>query len=448
MHLASTVTPASATDDSAIARCIDAIAEGKFSHVPEGDGLLEQAVRRLAATLQARALEQLQRTVMLSGGASEAMAATSFVTGDVREAAENAQTIAAAVEQLNAAMHHIAETGSYIANTARAVEKSSDQSLTAVGQATTNVRALAEIERETSARIERLVDTSLEIGKMVGTIQAIAKQTNLLALNASIEAARAGEAGRGFNIVAGEVKNLAHQTAQATDDIRRQIAAVQQEVQGIRDAISQTGAQAAAGLISIGRVEEGVNDIVANMRDLDDKLTTHAASLSEQSAATEEVSRSVSVINEKTERSRVNAELAVDAVSSSEAVITAQFADLAKLEIPDAVLYLAKSDHLLWKKRLASMLVGRSGLSESEVTDHRSCRLGKWFYGDASACYHTNPIFRGLEDPHMRVHAAAKEIVRLFNGGDRIAAMAEYQKLEGASKEVVGGLTQLGEGRF
>lgn len=448
MHISSTIAAEDITADEDLARCIDAIADGRFGDLPSGSGPVTEAVRRLAATLQARALEQLQRTVTLSGGASESMAATSFATGDVREAAENAQAIAAAIEQLNAAMRHIADTGTSIAQTAREAELAAGASLGAVGEAGANVRALADIERQTSDRIERLVDTSLEIGKMVGTIQAIAKQTNLLALNASIEAARAGEAGKGFNIVASEVKHLAQATAQATDDIRRQIGAIQDEVRAIRDAMSRTGQQAAAGLDSIARAEAGVGNIIDCVRELDRKLADHAASLNEQSAATEEVTHSVAIINAKTERARLHAESAVESVAASEAVIQAQFADLAKQHIPDAVLYLAKSDHMLWKKRLAQMLVGKTGLSESEVTDHRSCRLGKWYYGDGSACYQGNPIFKGLEDPHARVHAAAKDIVRLFNSGDRVSAIAEYQKLEAASREVVGGLTQLGEGRF
>ncbi len=440
--------PEGTAAESELVRCLDAIAAGQFSDVPSGMGPVGDAVRRLAQTLQARAVEDLRRTVALSGGASESMAAVSFVTGAIRDASDNAQAAVSAIIQLHAGMETLAETGTTISQKAHEVREAAESSMSGIDAASEAVSSLAEVERETSARIERLVDTSLAIGKMVGTIQAIAKQTNLLALNASIEAARAGEAGCGFNIVAGEVKHLAQLTAQATSDIRRQILAIQQEVQAIRDAIGNTGASAEAGQSAIEQVRESAHAIMAKVAEVDHELTNHADGLNQQTEATEDAARSMSTIKARATAAGQHAEGAIEAVVNSESVIQTQFQDLAKLAIPDAVLYLAKSDHMLWKKRLAQMLVGRTGLTEAEVTDHRSCRLGKWYYGEGSGRYRSNPAFQSIEDPHMRVHAAAKEIVRLFNGGNRAAAMAEYKKLEGASVEVVDGLSKLGEGNF
>lgn len=98
---------------------------------------------------------------------------------------------------------------------------------------------------------------------------------------------------------------------------------------------------------------------------------------------------------------------------------------------------------MLWKKRLAQLLVGQSDLSEKDVSDHHSCRLGKWYEGIGSAPYRRHPAFGRLDAPHARVHAAAREVVHLFRSGDRQAAMAEYLKLEQASQEVISGLNQL-----
>ncbi len=445
------LTPLGTESEQDLVRCIEGIAAGRYSEVPAGTGPLAEAVRGLAATLKARAREHLQRTVVLSGGASESMAAISFATGDIRDVADSAQSVVSAVIQLHAGMELLDEGGTFIAGKTAGVKQATAESLAGVDAAGQAVGTLAEVERETTDRIERLVETSLAIGKMTGTIQSIAKQTNLLALNASIEAARAGEAGRGFNIVAGEVKHLAQQTAQATDDIRRQIGAIQEEVRGIRAAIGNTSISAQTGMAAIDQVRQSSKAILDMINEVDGALANHTAQLAEQTEATQAAARSMSMIKSRASRAREYCEAAVEAVSSAETAVQAQFQDLAKQEIPDAVLYLAKSDHMLWKKRLAQLLVGKTGLSESEVTDHHSCRLGKWYYGDGSTAYRSHPAFQGLEDPHMRVHAAAKEIVRLFNGGDRAAAQAEYRKLEDASKAVVGGLTHLGEhaeGRF
>ncbi|MDA8232553.1 MAG: methyl-accepting chemotaxis protein [Magnetospirillum sp.] len=438
-------------DEAEYVRCLDAFVAGDYDAVPSASGALAEAVTRLGTALRGQALQLLQRTVQLSGGASESMAAISFVTGEVRDAAANAHIAAKAVVDLHGGMELIAESGAFISNKTGEVEKATADGLASVEDAAKAVSALAAVEREMSGHIEKLVDTSLAIGKMVGTIQAIAKQTNLLALNASIEAARAGEAGRGFNIVAGEVKSLAQQTAQATDDVRRHINAIQQEVQAIRVAIDSTGASAQAGTEAVTRVRASATSVLEMVRAVDAELSTHTARLNEQTAATEAAARSMAVIREKVDRARDEAELAAEAVSNSEAVIQAEFQDLGKLRLPDAVVHLAKSDHLLWKKRLAEVLIGKTALAENEVTDHHSCRLGKWYYGDGSAAYRSDPVFARLEAPHMRVHASAREIVRLFNAGDRAAAMVEYAKLQEASGEVVAGLTKLGEkggGRF
>jgi methyl-accepting chemotaxis protein len=125
---------------------------------------------------------------------------------------------------------------------------------------------------ETNATITKLGESSAEIGQVIKVITSIAQQTNLLALNATIEAARAGEAGKGFAVVANEVKELAKQTAKATEDISQRIAAIQLNTKSAVDAIGQ-----------ISEIIGRVNDISA----------TIATAVEEQSATTSEMSRNV-----------------------------------------------------------------------------------------------------------------------------------------------------------
>jgi methyl-accepting chemotaxis protein len=125
---------------------------------------------------------------------------------------------------------------------------------------------------KTNATVSKLGESSVEIGNVIKVITLIAQQTNLLALNATIEAARAGEAGKGFAVVANEVKELAKQTAKATEDIGRKIEAIQTDTKGAVDAIAQ-----------IGRIISQINDIQSSI----------ASAVEQQTATTAEISRSV-----------------------------------------------------------------------------------------------------------------------------------------------------------
>ncbi|UKJ72110.1 globin-coupled sensor protein [Azospirillum brasilense] len=173
------------------------------------------------------------------------------VAAAAEQASANVQTVAAASEQLT----------SSIAEISRQVAQSSQVARGAV----------AEAER-TNATVNGLVDAAQRIGAVLQLINSIAGQTNLLALNATIEAARAGEAGKGFAVVAQEVKNLANQTAKATEDISIQIASIQEVARGSAEALSGIGA-------TIG----SINDIVI----------TVSAAVEQQTAATQEIVRNV-----------------------------------------------------------------------------------------------------------------------------------------------------------
>ena len=180
------------------------------------------------------AATQMQTTARsMSGTASATRERTLAVASGADQATSNVQTVAAAAEELSAS---IAEIGRQVT------------------QAATVARQAADEGQHTNETVAGLAGAAQRIGEVVALINDIASQTNLLALNATIEAARAGEAGKGFAVVASEVKNLATQTAKATEDITQQIAAVQGATKGAVDAIK-----------GIGATIERVNEISASI---------------------------------------------------------------------------------------------------------------------------------------------------------------------------------------
>ena len=190
-------------------------------------------------------------SAQISASAQETSAQSGVVSSAAEEVSRNVQTVAAGAEQMGASIREIAS------NAAEASE----------------VAAKAVVAAETTtATVAKLGESSAEIGNVVKVITSIAEQTNLLALNATIEAARAGEAGKGFAVVANEVKELAQETAKATEDIARRVLAIQGDTTAAVTAI------------------EEISSIVAQ---ISDRQTTIASAVEEQTATTNEMSRSV-----------------------------------------------------------------------------------------------------------------------------------------------------------
>ena len=414
-----------------------AILEGRFQDLPTADDELSAAVRRLGRALSDQGRSQLRRTVHSSMQASEAMTTVSFVSGDVREIDDRTQGIWAATEQMVTTINHISEASNASSSVAAEAQEAVRRGTGSVHQAIGSMESIARSVDAAAAKADSLAQTSEQIGEILSVIEMIAKQTNLLALNATIEAARAGEAGKGFAIVAGEVKNLANQTARATEDIRNQVISIRSVMDEITGSMNDVGSFVQQGQEGITEVGEQMNAVVEQIETVSARISETASGATEQTTAMEEISRAFHDIAEMTNRARSNTEHAITAVSESESVVNEQFAELEKLDLPHAILYRAQSDHFLWKKNLADMLVGRRDASADSLTSHHECRLGKWYDNVEESVYREHPSFQALKEPHRRVHQHGKHAAELFLSGDRVAAMQEYEEVEAASKEVV-----------
>ncbi|WP_246166609.1 methyl-accepting chemotaxis protein, partial [Nocardioides psychrotolerans] len=215
---------------------------------------LRESMINIGQTADSLAVASEQLTILSQGmgeGATLTSDRAASASGASVEVSASIQTVASAAEQMTASIREIAQNATEAASVATG----------AVGVASS-----------AQGTVANLGESSAEIGQVIKVITSIAQQTNLLALNATIEAARAGDAGKGFAVVASEVKELAKETARATEDIGQKIVAIQGDTQGAVSAISE-----------IAEVIGRINDI----------QTTIASAVEEQTATTNEIARSV-----------------------------------------------------------------------------------------------------------------------------------------------------------
>lgn len=212
---------------------------------------LERAIKDIADSVKQSAQRMHDGAATMSGAAERTKAQSGTVAAASEQASANVQTVASAAEELSASIREIGQQAQSSATVAR--------------------RA-AEQASQTTATMEGLSEAADRIGEVINLINSIATQTNLLALNATIEAARAGDAGKGFAVVASEVKNLASQTARATEDIAAQISSIQ--------GVTREAATAIKGIESV-------------IMEINHISSSTASAVEEQGAATAEIARNV-----------------------------------------------------------------------------------------------------------------------------------------------------------
>ncbi|EIQ1514231.1 methyl-accepting chemotaxis protein [Vibrio parahaemolyticus] len=256
---------------------------------------------------------QLHDVIQMQINASDELATlTEVMTLSMSETKESAQEEFNEIDQLATAMSEMSSTVQTVAGHAQTAssltEQASTQAVTGQQFLQSTVAKMSELSSDiaSSAQAVNQVEERVEsIGSVVGTIQGISEQTNLLALNAAIEAARAGEAGRGFAVVADEVRNLAQRTQQATVEIQEMITQLQASATSAVDLMEKSVVEAAEGVELVSNAGSELDGIVAQVTQINDMNFQIATASGQQSSVAEEMSQNLTNVRELVEASVV-----------------------------------------------------------------------------------------------------------------------------------------------
>lgn len=359
----------------------------------------------------------------------------------MRHQQDETTQIATAITQMTSTVHDVAHNTASAAEAAARAEQEAKAGEAVVQSNIAVIQSLASNIGQAGDTIRQVVQASEQIGNVLAVIQSIAEQTNLLALNAAIEAARAGEQGRGFAVVADEVRTLAGRTQNSTAEIRQTISQLQQAVASAVTDIEQSQTQTERSVSCAEQAGHSLAGILSLVNTINDMNSQIATASEEQTAVSDSINQSIvsvhDISRQSTEVARQTAEAAALIARQVAALnqLTARFQDEHNTEL---VLSRARAAHLAWKAKIRDFLAGRQTLARDEGTNDHACCLGQWYFGQAQQQFGQQADFLALREPHARLHQTIAQIIRLRESGRMPEAEALLANLDRLSDQVVG----------
>jgi len=384
----------------------------------------------------------LAKIVDLTASSVEIGVDTANILSSSRDIQSAVTTMAGAVEELSTSISEIENSARQSSDAARDSTTSTELGVRGLTQLRDEITTTGDAFGAIARKTNELRQVVSGLGQVVALISKIADQTNLLALNATIEAARAGEAGRGFSVVASEVKSLSRQTRESTDTIRERIDKLNASFLDVITTLDSSQSNIDKVVELSANVGEHFDRIHENTAAISGKVAGLADVISQQKIAVELLARNMTVVENKGDGNLAAITRLADQSDNGIQLIESWRAALAAEEIENKILHLAKADHLMWKKNLLDLAIGRSNLKAANFAEHTACRFGRWYQQSDNSYRHLS-AFRMLDAPHQKVHHHGIAAAKCFEKGQIADGMIHFKQLETASVEVLRLLSEL-----
>jgi len=286
-----------------VSAAMDRVADGDLStkikiFAKDEIGDLGHAINRTIESVHGMVTSIRDTAAQVASASTQLYATSEQIATGAEEVAAQAGTVATASEEMTCTSSEIAKNCLMAVDSSRLAGDSAATGVAVVQETVAEMNRIAERVKESAQTVESLGARSDQIGEIVGTIEDIADQTNLLALNAAIEAARAGEQGRGFAVVADEVRALAERTTKATKEIGAMIRAIQTETKGAVASMEEGVREVEKGTTNAARSGEALNEILEQANSVTMQINQIATAAEQQTATTNEITNNIQQITE------------------------------------------------------------------------------------------------------------------------------------------------------
>jgi methyl-accepting chemotaxis protein len=451
------------------ARVLSVMATNDFTARVDGNykgdhRLIIDSINNLGESISSVIREVNSAVSATASASSEISSSTEEMAAGAHEQTQQAAEVASAVEQMTKTIIDTTRNASSAAEIARQAGITATAGGAVVEETIAGMVRIAEVVMHSAATAAALGKSSDQIGEIVQVIDDIADQTNLLALNAAIEAARAGEQGRGFAVVADEVRKLAERTTKATKEIAQMIRQIQKDTVGAVESMEQGKKEVDAGRNLANKAGASLKEIIDGAQNVVDTVTQVAAASEEQSSASEQISKNIEAIASVTQESAAGthqiARTAEDLnrLTQNLEELTSVFKILPKgsmrsssdasalrLDAHEEVSRVSLNDidamivgHQLWKLRIKKLFTGLESIANEKVGNHRTCKLGECYYGEWVRHFGSEGFYETLGARHEEFHTAVKDTVVLWNSGKKDEAFRRGADVVSLSDTVVG----------